>query len=345
MILCEERGIIMDVKQRSFAEAEGFRRQEKVTRRERFLAEMERAVPWARLLALIVPAYPVAGNGRRPYPLTTMLRIHLMQQWFGYSDAAMEDALHETPLLRAFAGLDAGVDRMPDETTILNFRHLLEERHLAEGLFQEVVALLTERGFILRQGTIVDATLIAAPPSTKNRDRKRDPDMTSSKKGNDWHFGMKAHIGVDTAQGLVHTVEGTTGKISDYVMADTLLHGDEATAHGDRGYHDKTRTPDAVPDEDAAGPRWYVPFKRARGQETTDEEKRINRILAGIRATVEHPFRILKCQFGYRKVRYRGLFKNEQHLFMLFALTNIYQVRRLLSETGWSAGFQPDKCA
>jgi IS5 family transposase len=320
------------MQQRSFAEVGGFRRQEKVTRRERFLEEMERVMPWKRLEARIAPVYPVAGNGRRPYPLATMLRIHLMQQWFGYSDLAMEDALHETPLLRKFSGLDAGVDGMPDETTILNFRHLLEEHQLAEALFGEIVALLTERGFILRQGTIVDATLIAAPSSTKNRDRKRDPDMTSSKKGNDWHFGMKAHIGVDTAHGLVHTVEGTTGKISDYAMGDTLLHGDEETAHGDRGYHNKTRTPDAPRGED--GPRWYVPFKRAQGQETSFEEKRINRLLAGIRAAVEHPFRVLKCQFGYRKVRYRGLFKNEQHLFMLFALTNIYQARRLLMETG-----------
>jgi IS5 family transposase len=322
------------MQQRSFAEVRGFRRQEKVTRREKFLEEMDRGMPWGRLEARIAPVYPVAGNGRRPYPLAAMLRIHLMQQWFGYSDPAMEDALHETPLLRRFAGLDAGVTGMPDETTILNFRHLLEEHQLAEALFGEVVSLLTERGFILRQGTIVDATLIAAPPSTKNRDRKRDPDMTSSKKGDDWHFGMKAHVGVDTAHGLVHTVEGTTGKISDYAMGDTLLHGDEETAHGDRGYHDKTRTADAPRDEESAAPRWHVPFKRARGQEVTDEERRINRILASIRAAVEHPFRVLKCQFGYRKVRYRGLFKNEQHLFTLFALTNIYQARRLLMQTG-----------
>jgi IS5 family transposase len=329
--LWERRNVM---KQQSFADARGFRRQEKVTRRERFLEEMERVMPWERLALRIRPVYPVAGNGRRPYLLETMLRIHVMQQWFGYSDAAMEDALHETPLLRRFAGLDAGTDCMPDETTILNFRHLLEEHHLAEALLGEVVALLTARGLILRQGTIVDATLIAAPPSTKNRDRKRDPDMTSSKKGNDWHFGMKAHIGVDTAHGLIHTVEGTTGKVSDYLMGDVLLHGDEETAHGDRGYHDKTRTPDAVSDADAVGPRWYVPFKRAKGQDTTDEEKRINRILAGVRAAVEHSFRVLKCQFGYRKVRYRGLFKNEQQLFTLFALTNIYQARRLLMETG-----------
>ncbi|MCB9964127.1 MAG: IS5 family transposase [Rhodospirillales bacterium] len=322
------------MQQRSFGEVEGFRRQDKVTRRERFLDEMEQVMPWERLLGRIRPHYPVAGNGRRPYRLETMLRIHLMQQWFGYSDAAMEDALHETPLLRGFAGLDAGVDCMPDESTILHFRHLLEKHHLAKALFGEVTALLAERGFIMREGTIVDATLIAAPPSTKNRDRKRDPEMTSSKKGNDWHFGMKAHIGVDTAHGLVHTVEATTGKVSDYAMSETLLHGDEETVHGDRGYHDKTRTLDAVPQAEAIGPRWYVPFKRAKGQDTTDEEKRVNRILASIRAPVEHPFRVLKCQFGYRKVRYRGLFKNEQQLFTLFALTNIYQARRLLMAGG-----------
>ena len=221
--------------------------------------------------ARVLPVYPVAGTGRRPCPLATLLRIHGMQQGFGYSDPAREDALHETPLLRKFAGLDAGVTRMPDETTILNFRHVLEHHQLAEAVFGEVLSLVTERGLILRQGTIVDATLIAAPPSTKNRDRKRDKDMTSSKKGNDWHFGRKAHIGADTAHGLVPTGEGPTGKISDYAMGDTLLHGDEETAHGDRGYHNKARTADAPRDEEAASPRWSVPFKRAKGQKITKD--------------------------------------------------------------------------
>jgi transposase, IS5 family len=179
--------------QRSFAEVDGFRKQRKVTRREAFLAEMERIVPWQRLEALVEPHYPKAGNGRRPYPLGSMLRIHFLQQWYGYSDPAMEDALHDIAVVRRFAGLDAGCSRMPDETTILNFRHLLEAHQLAESLFQEVVALLTEQNLILREGTIVDATLIAAPPSTKNRTRTRDPAMSSSKKGNQWHFGMKLH--------------------------------------------------------------------------------------------------------------------------------------------------------
>jgi IS5 family transposase len=320
--------------QTSFAEVQGFRKQVKITKREAFLAEMERVVPWARFAARIEPHYPKAGNGRQPYPLAVMLRIHCIQQWYGYSDPAMEDALHDIPALRKFAGLDAGESRMPDETTILNFRHLLEKHQLAEALFQDVVAMLTERGLILREGTMVDATLIAAPPSTKNKNRKRDADMSSSKKGNQWHFGMKAHIGADAAHGLLHTVEGTTGKVSDYAMADVLLHGDEATAHGDRGYADKTRELDNPRHEDDVGPQWYVPFKRKKGEDTTPEQKRINRFLSGIRSVVEHPFRILKCQFGYRKVRYRGLFKNEQHLFSLFALVNLYQARRLLVAPG-----------
>lgn len=317
--------------QSSFAEVVGFRKQRKETRREVFLAEMERVVPWLRLEGLIEPFYPKAGNGRRPYLLATMLRVHFLQHWYGYSDPAMEDALHDMPVLRRFAGLDAGTSRMPDETTILNFRHLLEAHQLAQRLFQEVVSLLTEQGLILREGTIVDATLIAAPASTKNEDRKRDPEMSSSKKANQWHFGMKAHIGADTAHGLVHTVEVTTGKVSDYSMADTLLHGDEATAHGDRGYADKSREPDRARGEDDVGPRWFVPFKRKKGVDTTPEQKRLNRLLAGVRSAVEHPFRVLKRQFGYQKVRYRGLFKNQQNLFSQFALVNLYLARRLVT--------------
>ncbi len=232
--------------------------------------------------------------------------------------------------------------------------------------------MLTEHGLILREGTIVDATLIAAPPSTKNRTRTRDPDMSSSKKGNQWHFGMKAHIGVDTAHGLVHTMQATTGKVSDYSMSETLLHGEEATAHGDRGYADKSREPDRPRGEDDVGPRWFVPFKRSKGCDTTPEQKRlipagrmfdssvygrpagillisraaapptprayqsafrptgINRLLAALRSAVEHPFRVLKRQFGYRVVRYRGLFKNEQNLFSHFALINLHLARNLL---------------
>ena len=320
--------------QRSFAEFDGFRRQPKVTRRAAFLENMQRIVPWARFEAQIRPFYPVAGNGRRPYPLGSMLRIHLLQHWFGYSDPAMEEALHDIPLLRRFAGLDAGESRMPDETTILHFRHLLEKHQLATSLFQEVVVLLNERGLILREGTIVDATLIAAPPSTKNRAHQRDPEMSSSKKGNQWHFGMKAHIGVDLAHGLVHTLEVTTGKVSDYSMAETLVHGEEEMVLGDAGYGDRDRQIDSPRDEDAAGPRWLTPFRRARGRDLTPEQKRLNTLLSSFRAAVEHPFRVVKRVFGYRTVRYRGLFKNQQHLLGLFALGNLYMARHLLAKPG-----------
>ena len=320
--------------QRSFAEFDGFRRQNKLTRRAAMLAEMEKIVPWQRFEALIEPHYPKPGNGRRPYPLPTMLRIHLMQHWFGYADPAMEEALHDIPLLRHFAGLDAGESCMPDETTILNFRHLLEAHQLAGALFQEVVVLLGERGLILRQGTIVDATLIAAPPSTKNAKRQRDPEMSSSKKGNQWHFGMKAHIGVDLAHGLVHTLEVSTGKVSDYSMAESLVHGEEVVVLGDAGYGDRDRQIDSPHDADAVGPRWLTPFRRARGRDTTAEQKRLNSLLSSFRAVVEHPFRVVKRQFGYRKVRYRGLFKNQQHQLGLFAQANLYMARHLLAEPG-----------
>ena len=182
---------------------------------------------------------------------------------------------------------------------------------------------------MLREGTILDTTLIAAPPSTKNRDRQRDPEMTSSRKGNQWHFGMKAYIGVDTAHGVVHTMEATTGKLSDHNMSKMLLRGDEVTVHGDRGYADRSREPDRECGEDAVGRRWFVPFKRKKGCATTPEQKRLNRVLAGLRSAVEHPFRVLKRQFGFGQVRYRGLFKNEQHLFTQFALVNLYMARTL----------------
>jgi transposase, IS5 family len=195
----------------------GFVKHPKKTRKAQFLAEMNQVVPWSRLVALIEPYYPKPGNGRRPIPLETMLRIHFMQQWFAYSDPAMEEALHDIPLLREFAGLDATVEAIPDETTILKFRHLLERHGLAGALLEEINGLLGERGLILRKGTMVDATLIAAPTSTKNAQGKRDPEMSSTKKGNQWYFGMKAHVGVDTAHGLVHTVVGTAAKVPDVV--------------------------------------------------------------------------------------------------------------------------------
>jgi transposase, IS5 family len=309
----------------------GFVKHPKKTRKAQFLAEMNQVVPWSRLVALIEPYYPKPGNGRRPIPLETMLRIHFMQQWFAYSDPAMEEALHDIPLLREFAGLDATVEAIPDETTILKFRHLLERHGLAGALLEEINGLLGERGLILRKGTMVDATLIAAPTSTKNAQGKRDPEMSSTKKGNQWYFGMKAHVGVDTAHGLVHTVVGTAAKVPDVKVTDTLLHGEEREVHGDKGY--TTRERNLSVSDPATGPLWCFPFKRPPGQELPEWKREINHRLSQLRARVEHPFRVIKRQFGFTKVRYRGLAKNTAQLTTLFALSNLYLARRSLLAT------------
>jgi IS5 family transposase len=245
----------------------------------------------------------------------------------------MEEALHDIPMLRTFAGLDAVVDAMPDETTILKFRHLLERHDLAAALLEEINALLGERGLILRQGTMVDATLVAAPTSTKNRERKRDPEMSSTKKGNQWYFGMKAHIGADTANGLVHTVVGTAAKVPDVKVGDALLHGDEKEVHGDKGYTTNDRN--LLVSDPQQGPLWCFPFKKRRGEDLPEWQREINQRLSQLRARVEHPFRVVKCQFGFTKVRYRGLAKNTAQLTTLFALSNLYLVRgQLLESTG-----------
>jgi len=317
------------MKQISLA-AHDFVKKPKQTRREKFLSEMEAVVPWTRLLAVIEPHYPKAGNGRRPFDLSAMLRIHFMQQWFSYSDAAMEEALHDMPLLRRFAGLDAGTDAMPDETTILNFRHLLERHQLPDRLFAEVNTLLTEKGLLLREGTTVDATLIAAPPSTKNRDGKRDPAMTQTKKGNQWYFGMKAHIGVDDQSGLVHTVVGTTAKTSDMSQFASLLHGDETRISADRGYD----YPQIHAHLEENLIEDWVARKAKPGKPLDAWTRGLNHAIAQLRAVGEHPFRILKRQFGYTKIRYRGLAKNIDQLVTLFALGNLFQARRSLLAAG-----------
>lgn len=316
------------MKQLSLAETGFLPKAGKRTRRAEFLAEMEAVVPWLRLEVLIEPHYPKKGNGRPPKPLGTMLRIHFLQQWFGYSDPAMEEALHDIPLLRQFAGLDAFEDVMPDESTILRFRHLLEEHDLAAAIFAEVGAELSEKGLTMKCGTVVDATLIAAPSSTKNRDRRRDPEMTQTRKGNQWHFGMKAHIGVDAQSGLVHTVECTTAKVADITMMESCLHGEETLVLGDRGYHRKNRTIEDFEKEGSLSV--LTPAKRPSGGELTAEQKAFNRMLSALRAVVEHPFRVVKRQFGYVKVRYRGLVKNTGQIVMLFALANLWLARKRL---------------
>jgi IS5 family transposase len=303
----------------------------KRTRKREFLAQMERVVPWTALVQLIAPYAPEGKKGRPPFPVETMLRIHFMQQWFTLSDPAMEEALHDTPLFREFAGL--GWDtRLPDESTILRFRHLLEKHKLAEQILAVVNDLLRDKGLLLKAGTVVDATLISAPSSTKNASGERDPEMHQTKKGNQWYFGMKAHIGVDAQSGLVHTVRGTAANVNDVVEANSLLHGEEADVFGDAGYQGADKRPDATDDVN-----WHValrPGKRRALDKTRPVDNlidQIERIKASVRAKAEHPFRVVKRQFGHVKVRYRGLKKNTAQLMTLFALSNLWMVRKKLS--------------
>lgn len=302
----------------------------KRTRKREFLAEMERVVPWAALVALITPYAPEGRRGRPPFPVETMLRIHFMQQWFTLSDPAMEEALHDVPLFREFAGLNWDAP-LPDETTILRFRRLLEEHKLAPRILALVNELLGAKGLLLRAGTVVDATLIAAPSSTKNASGERDPQMKQSKKGNQWYFGMKAHIGVDADSGLVHTVRGTSGNVGDVLEANSLLHGQETDAFGDAGYQGVDKRPDAKPTV-----CWHVALRpglrRALDKDRPLEAliDQLERTKASIRAKVEHPFRVLKQQFGYVKVRYRGLKKNTAQIVTMFALGNLWMARHQL---------------
>jgi len=306
----------------------------KITRKQVFLDQMDQVVPWAALVELIAPYYPEGKTGRPPFSLMTMLRVHFMQQWFTLSDPAMEEAFFDTPLYREFAQLEEFA-RLPDESTILRFRHRLEKHKLAEQILETVNQLLTERGLLLKAGTAVDATLIAAPTSTKNKDKKRDPEMHSSKKGNQWYFGMKAHIGVDADSGLVHTVRGTSGNVSDIAEANSLLHGEESVAFGDAGYQGVEKRPDANADV-----TWHVamrPGKRKALNKDNEADAMVHKaekLKAGIRAKVEHPFRVIKRQFGYVKVRYLGLKKNTAQLVTLFALSNLWMVRGKLMGVG-----------
>lgn len=302
----------------------------KKTRKREFLEEMDRVVPWAALVEIVQPHYPRAKTGRPPFALETMLRLHYLQQWFGLSDPAMEEALHDVPLYREFARLDGATQRLPDETTILRFRHLLERHELAADMLRLVADLLQHKGLMLRTGTVVDATLIAAPSSTKNAEGERDPEMKQTRKGNNWYFGMKAHIGVDAASGLVHTVVATPANVNDMNVAGQLLHGDELNAFGDAGYQGVHKRPEA------RGPTWHVALRPGlrRLLDARDPQdaitERIEQLKASVRAKVEHPFRVLKRQFGFTKVRYRGLAKNTAQIQTLFALANLWMARRHL---------------
>jgi transposase, IS5 family len=307
----------------------------KRTRKREFLDEMERVVPWAALVQVVEPYYPRAKTGRPPFRIETMLRIHYLQQWFALSDPAMEEALHDMPVFREFAKLGDGVERLPDETTILRFRHLLEKHDLAADMLRVVNDILQAKGLTMKKGTVVDATLIAAPSSTKNAAGERDPEMHQTKKGNQWYFGMKAHIGVDVHSGLVHSVVGTAAHVNDVTQAGALLHGHEEVAFGDAGYQGVHKR------SEAAGPTWHVamrPGLRRKLNPFIEPEfiaEQAEKFKASVRAKVEHPFRVLKRQFGYTKVRYRGLAKNTAQIVTLFALSNLWMARRrLMGATG-----------
>lgn len=316
------------MKQKSFASL-AWDGKKKVTRRERFLAEMDAVIPWDRLLELIGRHYPTGEGGRPPKPLATMLRIYFMQQWFNLSDPGAEDGLYDSEAMRRFAGLDLADDAIPDETTILNFRHFLEERHLTEVIFSAVRGLLEDRRLLLKSGTIVDATLIEAPPSTKNEEGKRDPEMKQTRKGKAWHFGMKLHVGTDR-QGLVHTVTATDAAQADVTQMPELLHGEEREVFGDQAYW-KQADREAL---EALGVRYRVNHRAAPQHVLSERWRKINRARSRIRARGEHAFHVVKRLWGFAKVRYRGIAKNLARAFTMFALANLYLVRRRLSLSG-----------
>ena len=318
----------------SFAQSE-YAKKKKRTRREAFLDKMEQVVPWLRLKAVIEPHYPKSGKrGRPPIGLERMLRMYFVQQWYGLADEAVEDAIYDSQALRNFMDIDLGRHSVPDATTLMGFHHLLEAHDLTQALLAEINAMLNERGLLMSQGTLVDATLIAAPSSTKNKERERDPEMHQTKKGNQWYFGMKAHIGADKDSGLVHTVTGTAANISDISQTPDLLHGQESAVWADAGYVGVDKREDIKQALAAKGQKveWHV-AKRRKSIEKLAEgwQKELaqayEKLKARVRARVEHPFHVIKNIFHYKKTRYKGLAKNTSQLKMLFALSNLYLVR------------------
>jgi IS5 family transposase len=316
-------------RQGSFAQAE-YAGKKKRTRRDKFLAEMEQVVPWARLVERLRPLYPKGKRGRPPIGLERMLRIYFLQQWYGLADEALEDALYDSQALRGFSGIELNRDPVPDATTLLKFRHWLERHELTKVLFEEVGAMLEERGLLMRQGTIVDATIIAAPPSTKNKEKSRDPEMHQTRKGNQWHFGMKAHVGVDVASGVVHSVAGTAANEADINHMAAVLHGREEAVFADAGYTGADKRPEHC-DRDVS---WNIAIKRgiikALPKGLRDWAEPVERALSQVRAPVEHPFHVVKNLFRHKKLRYRGLAKNTAQLYALFALANLVIAKKAL---------------
>jgi IS5 family transposase len=317
--------------QASFSELE-YATKKKMTRRDRFLGEIDKVTPWSALVAEVEPFYPKGqGRGRPPIGVERMLRMYIAQQCFGLSDEGIEDAIYDSQAIRAFVGIDLSRESAPDATTLLKFRRLLEKHNLTERIFTAINTLLAVKGLILKEGTVVDATIIAAPSSTKNQSGERDPEMHQAKKGNQWHFGMKAHIGADMESGLVHTLVTTPANTNDVTQAHALLHGEERIAFGDAGYQGIEKREE----NENSDVQWEVAMRPGKRKALPDTvigrlQDRIEQIKASIRAKVEHPFKIVKNIFGMKKVRYRGLAKNTAQLYTLFGLANLLIAKRRL---------------
>ena len=326
----------MQNNQLSFSQAE-YAKKKKTTRRDVFLEKMEHVVPWSRLVEVIEPYYPKGvGRGRPPIGIERMLRMYCLQQWYGLADEAVEDAVYDSQALSSFMGIDLSRESVPDATTLMGFRHLLEANDLTRAMLVEVNAMLLERGLLMTQGTLVDATLIAAPSSTKNIDHARDPEMHQTKKGNQWHFGMKAHIGVDRDSGLVHTVVSTAANVSDISQTPELLHGQETELWADAGYVGVDKREDMqaalIKNEQTLSLKLHVAKRRSTITKMTEGWQKAmaqayEKLKAQVRARVEHPFHVVKNLFHYTKARYKGIKKNDCQLNMLFALSNLYMVR------------------
>jgi len=317
------------MKQQTLAMASGFEQYSKKTRRAEFLEEMELVVPWTELYSLVEPVYPKAGNGRHPVGLDRMLRIYFLQQWFNLSDPAVEEALYDSVVMRQFAGIDLGREPVPDETTVCKFRHLLEAHELGSKILRAVNAYLGSKGVKVTTGTIVDATIIHAPSSTKNREQKRDEEMHQTRKGKQWYFGMKAHVGVDSKTKLIHSVVATAANVADCAVLPDLLHGEETKVWGDQAYRGQTK---AI--REVAPAAQDMTNQRYRYKDRIDEiEREKNRTKSRVRSKVEHVFGVMKLKFGFVKVRYRGLKKNANRLFATCALVNLFLVRRKLLQT------------
>ena len=314
--------------QRTFAEL-AWSTKGKVTRRERFLAEMDAVIPWKRLLTLIEPHYPKPGNGTQPLGLEKMLRIYFVQNWFNLSDPAAEEAVYDSESIRRFVRIELSEDKVPDETTILRFRHLLEKHDLTRAMFLEIGSLLEEKGLLLKQGTIVDATIISAPSSTKNKTQSRDPEMKQTRKGNTWHFGMKVHVGTDK-RGTVHTLTATDAAVADCQQLPQLLHGDEKELYGDRAYWNETDRKAL----ESHGVRYRVNRRGHWRRPISDRWREINKSRSRVRARGEHAFLVVKRQWGFDRTRYRGLRKNLARAYTAFGLANLYRLRSRLLPPG-----------